>query len=122
MELNFDKEMDALLRQTAAHETAAPAAMAHLDVDELAAFSANALPDKARTRAMLHLVDCGNCRTILSNLVFFENQEEENTAAAFAAATPAVKGSSLLERILGVFKFPTLAYGMPGWCWCLRSG
>jgi hypothetical protein len=118
MELNFDKEMDALLRQTARQEMPAPAAEAHLDADELAAFSANALPVKARSRAMEHLVDCGNCRTILSNLVFFENQEEEKPAAVFAVATPpitavtAAKESSLMERILGVFKFPTLAYGM----------
>ncbi|HEV7645432.1 MAG TPA: hypothetical protein VGO50_15925 [Pyrinomonadaceae bacterium] len=112
MELNFDKEIDALLRQAARQETPRPAAEAHLDADELAAFSANALPVKARARAMEHLVDCGNCRTILSNLVFFENQEEEKPAAAFAVATPAAEGSSLIERILGVFKFPTLAYGM----------
>ena len=116
MELNFDKEMDALLRQAARQETPAQAAKAgeaHLDVDELAAFSANALPVKARARAMEHLVDCGNCRTILSNLVFFEHQEEEKPAA-FAALAPVVKEASLLERILGVFKFPTLAYGMAG--------
>ncbi len=123
MELNFDKEMDALLRQAARRqETPAPvmeaaiAAEAHLDADELAAFSANALPVKARERAMGHLVDCGNCRTILSNLVFFEDREEEKPAAfAAAIAVPpvtTVKESSLIERILGVFKFPTLAYGM----------
>ncbi len=121
MELNFDKEMDALLRQAARRQeipaplaNAATAGEAHLDADELSAFSANALPVKARARAMEHLVDCGNCRTILSNLVFFENREEEEPAAAFAVAAPvtAVKEASLIERILGVFKFPTLAYGM----------
>ena len=120
MELNFDKEMDALLRQAARRQEtpsqAAQAAEVHLDVDELAAFSANALPVKARARAMEHLVDCGNCRTILSNLVFFERQDEENTAgvsAAAPAAAPAVK-ASLVDRILGVFKFPALTYGAYG--------
>jgi hypothetical protein len=114
MEINFDKEMDALLRQTVRRDINAPAAESHLDTDELAAFSANALPVKARTRAMEHLVDCGNCRTILSNLVFFEHQEEEKTSAALAAtsAVSVAKEASLLERIVGFFKFPALAYGM----------
>jgi hypothetical protein len=119
MELNFDKEMDALLRQTARQQTTAgpPIAEAHLpeahlDADTLAAFSANALPVKARERAMGHLVDCGNCRTILSNLVFFENEEEESKAAFATVSAPAIKGASLVERIFSIFKFPALAYGM----------
>jgi hypothetical protein len=115
MELNFDKEMDALLRRSARQETAAsPAAEAHLDVDELAAFSANALPVKARARAMEHLVDCGNCRTILSNLVFFEHQEQEKPAGFAAAAAPVIKKATLIESILAFFTFPALAYGMGG--------
>ena len=113
MEVNFDKEMDALLRQTARYEKPAPLAESHLDADELAAFSANALPVNARARAMEHLVDCGNCRTILSNLVFFEDREEEKPAGAIAASS-VVKQASLAERILGFFKFPALAYGMAG--------
>jgi hypothetical protein len=118
MELNFDKEMDALLRQTARQQTTvSPQAEAHLpeahlDADTLAAFSANALPVKARERAMGHLVDCGTCRTILSNLVFFENEEEESKSAFAMVAAPAIKGDSLVERIFSIFKFPALAYGM----------
>jgi hypothetical protein len=118
MELNFDKEMDALLRQTARQQTTvgplaeAHLPEAHLDADTLAAFSANALPAKARERAMGHLVDCGNCRTILSNLVFFENEEEESKATFATVAAPAIKGASLVERIFSIFKFPALAYGM----------
>jgi hypothetical protein len=113
MEVNFDKEMDALLRQTARYQKPAPLAESHLDADELAAFSANALPVNARARAMEHLVDCGNCRTILSNLVFFEDREEEKPAVAIAASS-VIKQASLAERILGLFKFPALAYGMAG--------
>lgn len=113
MELNFDKEMDALLRQAAQQEKPVqPATPAHLDADELAAFARNALPVAARTRAMEHLVDCGNCRTILSNLVFFENQTEESSATPLVAA--AVTGTSLLDSIKAFFTMPTLAYGMAG--------
>jgi hypothetical protein len=113
MELNFDKEMDALLRQAAQQEKPVqPATPAHLDADELAAFARNALPVAARTRAMEHLVDCGNCRTILSNLVFFENQTEENSARPLVAA--AVTQTSLLDSIKAFFTMPTLAYGMAG--------
>lgn len=118
MELNFDKEMDALLRQAAQQEKPAqPAAPAHLDADELAAFAGNALPVKARTRAMEHLVDCGNCRTVLSNLVFFENQPEEAAAAAphrVIAPVIATESASLLDRVRAFFAVPVLAYGMGG--------
>ncbi len=123
MELNFDKEMDALLRQAAAQQEkpVQPAAAAHfsghLDADELAAFAGNALPVKARTRAMEHLVDCGNCRTVLSNLVFFENQPEESAAAAphrVIAPVIATESASLLDRVRAFFTVPMLAYGMGG--------
>lgn len=114
MELNFDKEMDALLRQTARQEKSAPAAAeSHLDADELAAFAAGALPLKARTRAAGHLADCGNCRTTVANLVFFEDREAEKTAAV-AATAPIGKSASLLEQLKAFFTVQTLAYSMGG--------
>jgi len=116
MELNFDKEMDALLRQTSRQEKSAPAAESHLDADELAAFAAGALPSMARARAVEHLVDCGNCRTTAANLVFFENEAAEPSSAAstVAAAPGAVETASLLDRIKTFFTVPMLAYGMAG--------
>jgi hypothetical protein len=114
MELNFDKEMDALLRQAAQQEKPVqPEVPMHLDADELAAFSRNALPVKARTRAMEHLVDCGNCRTVLSNLVFFENQEEES-AAPVPLVNKIVSQASWLDNVKAFFTLPALAYGMGG--------
>ncbi len=114
MELNFDKEMDALLRQTARQEKSAPAAAeSHLDADELAAFAAGALPLKARTRAAGHLADCGNCRTTVANLVFFEDREAEKPAAV-AATAPVGKSASLLEQLKAFFTVQTLAYSMGG--------
>lgn len=119
MELNFDKEMDALLRQAARQSgtVQAPVMETHLDADEMAAFSAGALPAAARSRAMEHLVDCGTCRTVMSNLVFFENQDQEQAEmahAGVAVAAPVVKEVSLLDKIFGVFSMPALAYGMAG--------
>jgi hypothetical protein len=112
MELNFDKEMDALLRRAAQQDIYAPTvpAASHLDADELSAFAANALPERARERAMTHLADCTNCRTILSNLVFFENEQEE--AATVPLVAKAAAPASLLDRIKNFFALPMLAYGM----------
>jgi hypothetical protein len=117
MELNFDKEMDALLRQAARQDKSAlPVTQTHLDADELAAFAAGALPLKARARAVEHLADCGNCRTTVANLVFFENEAEEMSSAASArgATGAAPAAASLLDRIKTFFTIPTLAYAMAG--------
>jgi hypothetical protein len=66
MELDFDKEIDALLRQTARSEQFAAAngsnAPAHIDADAISAFAENALPEKTRALYMTHLADCGRCR------------------------------------------------------------
>jgi hypothetical protein len=79
MELDFDKEIDALLRRTAQSETAFAAdstMSAHLDADEIAAFAENALPEKSRQRYILHFADCGKCRKNLSNLIALNSETE----------------------------------------------
>jgi hypothetical protein len=85
MEIDFDKEMDALLRQ-AAREREAEAAFAgtnrqsvHLDADELSAFAENALPEKIRQNYVLHLADCERCRKILSSLILLNEGAEIQT-------------------------------------------
>ncbi|HVF28842.1 MAG TPA: hypothetical protein VM943_11405 [Pyrinomonadaceae bacterium] len=81
MKLDFDKEIDSLLRnhpqaarKRGAMADAAPdfahrdvgetqrAMTAHLDVDELSAYAENALPAATRGRYLSHLADCEMCR------------------------------------------------------------
>jgi hypothetical protein len=112
MELDFDKEIDALLRQTARSEQFATVngsnAPAHIDADAISAFAENALPEKTRALYMAHLADCGRCRKILSNVIMLGQNAEVSAS------------SSVTEGIVPVpvpwyrklFLFPNLAYTM----------
>lgn len=112
MELNFDKEIEALLRQAARNDEFVSAnSPAHLDADEIAAFAENALPEKTRAAYTMHLADCGDCRTALSNVILL-NREAETQAAAAAAAPDIVEGkTSWYQRF---FAMPNLAYTLGG--------
>src|SRR5688500_9210191 len=111
MELDFDKEIDALLRKTRRDgpvyvgDIASP----HLDADELSAFAENAMPEKSRTLHMAHLADCDRCRKILSNLLVM-NAEAAPAAASPSVGTNAVSTGQPWYRQL--FLFPNLAYVM----------
>lgn len=114
MELNFDKEIDALLRQAAKSETLAVGANGsnsalHIDADALSAFAENALPEKTRALYMTHLGDCDRCRKILSNLIVL-NSEADASAASFAAIPEIAVAPAPWYRKL--FLFPNLAYTM----------
>ncbi len=92
MELDFDKEIDALLRQTAQGETAFAATnpkskiqnpkSLHLGADEISAFAENALPEKTRAAYTAHLADCDRCRKILSNVILLNAELENETVHA----------------------------------------
>ena len=113
MELNFDKEIDALLRQTAKSETFAGAngsgLLAHIDADAISAFAENALPEKTRALYMTHLADCDRCRKILSNLIALNS--EPWPPATSAIETPAIAAGSV-PWYRKLFLFPNLAYTM----------
>ncbi len=114
MDLEFDKEMDALLRQTAQGETVFESTnpksqipnpkSKHLDADEISAFAENALPEKIRQRYTLHLADCDKCRKNLSNLIALDSETETVRAEDehFIAAR--------LPWYRKLFAFPNLAY------------
>jgi hypothetical protein len=74
MRQEFDREIDALLRRTAARAAASDATSAaaqaapHLDADERAAFAENALPAAARIAYVAHLADCAECRRAVAGL------------------------------------------------------
>ncbi len=112
MELNFDKEMDVILRQAARGGEFASAnpAEAHLDADEISAFSENALPEKTRAVYMSHLADCDRCRTILSNLILL-NSEAENASAVAAAPVIVETKTPWYRRFFAV---QNLAYTLGG--------
>lgn len=112
MEVDFDKEIDTLLRKA---QRDAPVSIGdfpsrHLDADEVSAFAENAMPENSRALYSAHLADCDRCRKILSNLLMM------NAEAAPAAASPGV--ITIAERIIPwhkrLFLFPNLAYVMGG--------
>ncbi len=112
MELEFDKEIDAILRKardgTIAAAATAPAS-SHVDADTIAAFVENAIPEKTRLLYVAHLADCDRCRSMLSQAVKMHS-EADATPASVASATPAaVPGVSWISRI---FRSPSFALAM----------
>lgn len=106
MELNFDKEMDALLRRARGGNAAAVGD--HIDADAISAFAENALPDAMRRVYMSHLADCDRCRKQLSfNISMMETAAP--TAAAEEAAVVVATTESLWSRL---FRAPNLAMAM----------
>ncbi|MBL8122714.1 MAG: zf-HC2 domain-containing protein [Blastocatellia bacterium] len=112
MELEFDKEIDALMRKGAAGIGVTPSvgSGAHLDADELSAFAEHAMPEKMRALYMRHLADCDRCRKILSGLIMLNAEAELETAASVAVGSP----SSEVPWYKRLFLFPNLAYAMGG--------
>jgi len=87
MELEFDKEIDAILRKGAREPAAAGSLKsAHLEADAIAAFAENALPATARSFYVNHLADCDRCRNILAQTISLHD-EADMQAASSAIAT-----------------------------------
>src|SRR5450432_2844997 len=88
MELEFDKEIDAILRKArdsgVVSDVVSPDG--HLDADTIAAFSESALPERARLAYTQHFADCDGCRKILSRSILMNT--EAGTVAASRAAAP----------------------------------
>ena len=115
MELEFDKEIDALLRKAKRGSTAvagAPVATPHLDADQLAAFAENAVPDRTRAAYVAHMADCDTCRTMLSS--FVTTAPEKAAAAAAFAAQPARVAAVRVPWWRRFLSGPNLAYTMGG--------
>lgn len=107
MELEFDKEIDAILRKARSGTSAAAApASDHVDADAIAAFAENALPDKAKDLYMAHFADCGRCRKQLSHAILTRNTADATAADLVAAPIIAAPWYSRL------FRMPSLAVGM----------
>jgi hypothetical protein len=112
MELNFDKEIDAILRKARESESASVAAAnppSHLDADEISAFAENALPEIAKMRYTAHLADCERCRKILSNVVLLNSETESEIVHADEKTVAAPVADAWYRRL---FQFPNLAYSL----------
>jgi len=114
MELEFDKEIDALLRKAKRGLPAVTGAAVdrHLDADELAAFAENALPERTRQTYVVHLADCDACREMLSS--FVTTALEKAAAAAAFAAQPAPVAAVKIPWYRSLFRGSNLAYAMGG--------
>lgn len=110
MELNFDKEIDAILRKGRKGENAfaTETPQAHLDADTLAAFAENALPEKAKLRSTAHLADCGKCRKILSNLILLNAETESE----IVHAEESIVAAPVIPWYRKLFAFPNLTYSL----------
>jgi len=110
MELDFDKEIDALLRKARGTEAAGTASdLAHLDADEIAAFAENALPEKTRHSYITHFAACDRCRKILSQSILLNAEAEQNAASAPEIAAPTLQRPAWRQSLFGM---PTIAYTM----------
>lgn len=111
MEVDFDKEIDALMRSSGGGRTITISEFAapHIDADTLNAFAENELPDAARRGYMKHLADCDGCRKTLSSLISM-NAEAEPVSAV--SAIPAVVAETKVPWYKSLFAVQNLAYGM----------
>lgn len=109
MELNFDKEIDAILRKgSGGADHTGPSdgfAATHLDADEISAFAENSLPEIAKMRSTAHLADCERCRKILSNLIVLN--AEPASEIVHAETAPAA-----IPWYRKLFIFPNFAYSL----------
>lgn len=104
MELEFDKEIDAILRKTP--RAAVAPSSAHIDADAIVAFAENALPQKAKLLYMEHLADCDRCRGVLA---FASSSAEREGTAPTAIVAPAVASIPWYSQL---FRRPNFALVM----------
>lgn len=113
MELEFDKEIDAIVRK--ARSTSGvlvgddpPEPKKHLDADTIAAFAENALPPKAKLLYMEHFADCDRCRRMLSQSILMNNEAVATTASSVVSAPVA----AAVPWYLKIFGTPNIALTM----------
>lgn len=115
MELDFDKEINALLRQAArSGEFVSTTEQNHLDADEISAFAENALPEKTRNVYIKHFAECDRCRTILSNTILLNNEAEIEAASSAVAVPLSEIIAAKIPWYRKMFLMPNLAYTMGG--------
>lgn len=110
MEVDFDKQIDAILRDLVKGEAFAEIEpKTHLDADEISAFAENVLPANARMRAIEHLADCSRCRNILSTFASLDSDIESETIHEEVKKIAVIPSIPWYKQL---FAFPQLAYTM----------
>jgi hypothetical protein len=110
MDTDFDKQIDTILRDLAKGNSLAESPpVSHLDSDELSAFAENALPQKARLRAMEHLADCQKCRKFLSTFALLSEEVESVTVQEEIKTIAAIPEIPWYRQL---FAFPAISYAM----------
>lgn len=109
MELEFDKEIDAILRRGRSGLTAA-ATGEHLDADVIAAFAEGAVPERTRPLYTRHLADCDRCRKLLAQAIPMNTAAPLAADGAAASVVGAVSGSS--SWFGSLFRAPSFALAM----------
>lgn len=127
MKQDFNNSMDSLLRDYARRHADASSMerdvdalnepltgnhnMKHLDTDELAAFTENAVPDAARARYVAHLADCDTCRRLIIDL---RGAEIIASEIATQRSPHDIKARPLWrEKLAAFFALPALRYVAP---------
>src|SRR4051794_5860705 len=102
MELEFDKEINAILRKAGRQGRAAVgSASPHVDADTIAAFAENAVPSLARPPLIEHFAACDSCREMLSQTILL-NAEADATAAS--SVVPAIVSETAIPWYQRLFK------------------
>ncbi|HXM50214.1 MAG TPA: hypothetical protein VN956_20400 [Pyrinomonadaceae bacterium] len=102
-----DPQIDVLLRRYAGQSHSQTAAE-HLDADELNAFAEGSLPAAARARYVSHLIDCDNCRQIVSQLAISSGALIKNEAEA----TGGIQRYSWWKRLFSPLTLRYAAFAM----------
>lgn len=114
MELEFDKEIDVLLRKARDDRGVLvgddpPEPKKHLDADVIAAFAENAIPESSKRLYVEHFADCDSCRRMLSQTILMNAEADQAAASAVSPAPIAAAAPPWYERI---FRGPNLALAM----------
>ncbi len=110
MEIEFDKEIDAILRSAAKGSQSVELSSEHLDADEISLFAENVLPANARVKALEHLADCNRCRKILVEISAFVTDETPSEIVHI------IETKTEIPWYKKLFAFPNLAYSLGALC------
>jgi hypothetical protein len=122
MDLDFDKEIDAILRKARPNRgvlvgddpqepAEQPKPTKHVDADAMAAFAENALPEKTRLLYIGHFADCDSCRKLLSRAVLLNSEAAAVAETKTEALVEPVKESAI-PWYQSIFRVRNLAFTM----------
>jgi hypothetical protein len=114
MKQQENNQIDNLLRSWSGHQAAAPrlasdgSAAEHLDADELSSYAEGAVPPVARARYTAHLVECDDCRHIVSQLAMASGK-----ALSEPAAEPEPAKSGWSKMLSAFFASAVMKFAVP---------